>query len=260
MSTLRLISSMATKPLLADLVALYAQHHPGVQVQVESVGGVDAAKRVAGGEAFDVVFLASDAMGFVGLLSAVMGVGGGFILVPAMIYLLRMPTNVVVGTSLFQIIFVTAMTTLLQASDEAGERLPEYSRSLEALVDYYTSTLREVDRLQREFEQVLGEALAMEMESVAVVQQARASYRKALDEQPEDMGLLDALIELDAAAGDHPTAVARQDVHFGGTGEVLTLARLLMSSQGAAFQLQDRASPVRKTLPPGPAAMNWPPA
>ena len=45
---------------------------------------------------------------FVGILSAIMGVGGGFIMVPAMIYLLGMPTNIVVGTSLFQIIFVTA--------------------------------------------------------------------------------------------------------------------------------------------------------
>ncbi len=53
---------------------------------------------------------------FVGLLVAIMGVGGGFIMVPAMIYLLRMPTNVVVGTSLFQIVFLTAATTMLQAS------------------------------------------------------------------------------------------------------------------------------------------------
>ena len=44
---------------------------------------------------------------FVGVLSAIMGVGGGFIVVPAMIYLLRMPTNVVMGTSLVQIIVVT---------------------------------------------------------------------------------------------------------------------------------------------------------
>jgi len=51
----------------------------------------------------------------VGILSAVMGVGGGFILVPAMIYLLGMPTKVVVGTSLFQIIFVTAYTTVAHA-------------------------------------------------------------------------------------------------------------------------------------------------
>jgi uncharacterized membrane protein YfcA len=45
-----------------------------------------------------------------------MGVGGGFVIVPAMIYILRMPTNVVVGTSLFQILFVTALTTFLQAA------------------------------------------------------------------------------------------------------------------------------------------------
>jgi uncharacterized membrane protein YfcA len=53
---------------------------------------------------------------FVGLLAAIMGVGGGFIMVPAMIYLLRVPTNVVVGTSLFQIVFLTALTTVLHAT------------------------------------------------------------------------------------------------------------------------------------------------
>jgi len=52
---------------------------------------------------------------FVGLLAAIMGVGGGFVMVPAMIYLLGMPTSVVVGTSLLQIIFVTANVTLLQS-------------------------------------------------------------------------------------------------------------------------------------------------
>jgi uncharacterized membrane protein YfcA len=51
----------------------------------------------------------------VGVLSAIMGVGGGFIMVPAMIYLLGMETRVVVGTSLFQILFVTAATTLMHA-------------------------------------------------------------------------------------------------------------------------------------------------
>jgi uncharacterized membrane protein YfcA len=51
----------------------------------------------------------------IGLLSAVMGVGGGFMLVPAMIYLLGMPTAVVIGTSLFQVVFVTANVTFLQA-------------------------------------------------------------------------------------------------------------------------------------------------
>ncbi|MEO0360662.1 MAG: sulfite exporter TauE/SafE family protein [Pseudomonadota bacterium] len=52
----------------------------------------------------------------VGVLAAIMGVGGGFIMVPAMIYLLGMPTAVVVGTSLFQIIFVTGLTTILHAT------------------------------------------------------------------------------------------------------------------------------------------------
>ncbi|WGH80058.1 sulfite exporter TauE/SafE family protein [Jannaschia ovalis] len=53
---------------------------------------------------------------FVGVLAAIMGVGGGFIMVPAMIYLLGMPTKVVVGTSLFQIIFVTGFATLMHAT------------------------------------------------------------------------------------------------------------------------------------------------
>ena len=52
----------------------------------------------------------------VGILAAIMGVGGGFIMVPAMIYLLGMPTAIVVGTSLFQIIFVTSSVTFLQAT------------------------------------------------------------------------------------------------------------------------------------------------
>ena len=52
---------------------------------------------------------------FVGVLSAMMGVGGGFIMIPAMVYVLGMSTNVVVGTSLFQIIFVTANSTFFQS-------------------------------------------------------------------------------------------------------------------------------------------------
>lgn len=57
------------------------------------------------------------AIGFVvGTLAAIMGVGGGFVMVPAMIYILRMPTSVVVGTSLFQIFFVSSLTTVLQAA------------------------------------------------------------------------------------------------------------------------------------------------
>lgn len=52
----------------------------------------------------------------VGILAAIMGVGGGFIMVPAMIYILGMPTKVVVGTSLFQIIITTAFTTMMHAT------------------------------------------------------------------------------------------------------------------------------------------------
>jgi uncharacterized membrane protein YfcA len=52
---------------------------------------------------------------FVGWLTAIMGVGGGFLLVPALIYLLGVPTRIVIGTSVFQIVFVTAFTTVLQS-------------------------------------------------------------------------------------------------------------------------------------------------
>jgi uncharacterized protein len=52
----------------------------------------------------------------VGLLTAIMGVGGGFLLVPAMIYLMRIPTRIVIGTSTVQILCVTAYTTVLQAT------------------------------------------------------------------------------------------------------------------------------------------------
>ena len=51
----------------------------------------------------------------VGVLASIMGVGGGFIMIPAMIYIIRMPTSVVIGTSLYQIIFVTAIVTLLHS-------------------------------------------------------------------------------------------------------------------------------------------------
>ncbi|MGD2069493.1 MAG: sulfite exporter TauE/SafE family protein [Gemmatimonadota bacterium] len=56
-------------------------------------------------------------LGFlVGTLAAIMGVGGGFIMVPVMVYLLRMPMHVVVGTSLFQILFTCINVTVLQAT------------------------------------------------------------------------------------------------------------------------------------------------
>lgn len=56
-------------------------------------------------------------LGFgIGVLSAIMGIGGGFVLIPAMIYLLRMPTNVVVGTSLFQVLIVASLVVILQSA------------------------------------------------------------------------------------------------------------------------------------------------
>jgi uncharacterized membrane protein YfcA len=53
--------------------------------------------------------------GMVGILAAIMGVGGGFIMVPVMVYLLRMPMHVVVGTSLFQVLFTCIDVTIMQA-------------------------------------------------------------------------------------------------------------------------------------------------
>jgi len=56
-------------------------------------------------------------LGFlVGVLVSILGIGGGFFMIPAMIYILKMPTQVVVGTSLFQVIFVTANVTILHAT------------------------------------------------------------------------------------------------------------------------------------------------
>lgn len=54
--------------------------------------------------------------GMVGILAAIMGVGGGFIMVPMMVYLLRMPMHVAVGTDLFQILFTSAGITFMQAN------------------------------------------------------------------------------------------------------------------------------------------------
>lgn len=51
----------------------------------------------------------------IGVLVALMGIGGGFLMIPAMIYILRMPSSVVVGTSLFQIVFIASNATFLQA-------------------------------------------------------------------------------------------------------------------------------------------------
>ena len=61
-TTVRGISSMATRALLAELGSMYRQRVGGVEVEIESVAGVDAARRVAQGDAFDLVVLAADAI------------------------------------------------------------------------------------------------------------------------------------------------------------------------------------------------------
>lgn len=61
-SPLLMVSSMATNKVLAELIALHARQQPGAAVTLESVGGVDAARRVAAGEVFDAVVLGSDAL------------------------------------------------------------------------------------------------------------------------------------------------------------------------------------------------------
>lgn len=61
------------------------------------------------------IFLPISVGMFAGILVSLMGIGGGFVMIPAMIYILGMPTSVVIGTSLFQIVFITANVTLLQA-------------------------------------------------------------------------------------------------------------------------------------------------
>jgi hypothetical protein len=74
-----------------------------------------------------------------------------------------------------------AAADLIQACEDADRQLPDHSRSLEAVVDYYISNLREVDRLQREFEQAVGDSLDSEGNTERVIHQARQTYRKLVD-------------------------------------------------------------------------------
>jgi molybdate transport system substrate-binding protein len=87
---LKLISSMATRQVLAELAAIW-QQRSGVEVAIESVGGVDAAKRVQAGEAFDGVVLASDAIDKL--------VSGGQVLAGSRVDLVRSSVAVAVKAS-----------------------------------------------------------------------------------------------------------------------------------------------------------------
>jgi molybdate transport system substrate-binding protein len=114
MTTLCLISSMATKPLLADLVALYKHQAPEVEVRVESVGGVDAAKRVQAGEAFDGVVLASNAIDKL--------IGSGHVLVGSRADLVRSDVAVAVpaGASVPDISTEAALKAAVLAAPTLG--------------------------------------------------------------------------------------------------------------------------------------------
>ena len=86
----------------------HQRHHSWIQ-------GLPLRMRFRGSNLYISVIPPLVAGAMVGLLSAIMGVGGGFIMVPLMIYVIGMATGVVVGTSLFQIMFLTAATTLMHA-------------------------------------------------------------------------------------------------------------------------------------------------
>lgn len=94
------------------------RREPGARVKLHQhtwLHGLPVKVRFRKSKLYISVFLPLGLGFFVGILAALMGVGGGFIMVPAMIYILGMPTAMVVGTSLLQIIFVAVNVTMLQA-------------------------------------------------------------------------------------------------------------------------------------------------
>ncbi|GAB1471748.1 PglZ domain-containing protein [Chloroflexota bacterium] len=82
------------------------------------------------------------------------------------------------GENQVQWALVKSAFELVQKCDDVDAQLTDNSRSMEALVNYYVTTLREVDRLQREFEQSVGDALVVENHVDGVTRHARAAYRK----------------------------------------------------------------------------------
>ncbi len=116
-----LLGSLGTLMLIESIGAIRRANRPGARIERRRHGWVHAlplkVKFRTSGLYISVIppFVVGAS---VGILAAIMGVGGGFILVPAMIYLLGMPTKVVIGTSLFQATFVAGYTTLLQATTQ----------------------------------------------------------------------------------------------------------------------------------------------
>ncbi|UUX94742.1 substrate-binding domain-containing protein [Aquabacterium sp. J223] len=113
---LTLISSMATKPLLAELLALYEQRH-GRAVALTSIGGVDAAKRVAAGEPFDVVVLGADALAKLAAPAA-----GATVRPDSVTALVRSPTAIAVpaGTGMPDVTTEAALKAAVLAAPSLG--------------------------------------------------------------------------------------------------------------------------------------------
>lgn len=116
-----LLGIVGASMLIESISALRSASKPDVQPTQEVTGATGWMARLPLQMHFPVSRLQLSLIvpiliGFgVGILTSLMGVGGGFIMVPVMIYMLRMPTKVVVGTSLFQLLFTTAEVSILQA-------------------------------------------------------------------------------------------------------------------------------------------------
>lgn len=85
------------------------------------------------------------------------------------------------GENQTQWMLLQAGAGLIEVCDDAERQLPEHVRNLDALIDFYTGSLREVDRLQREFEQAAGNYVDIDNQMAEVTRRARAAYRQLVD-------------------------------------------------------------------------------
>jgi hypothetical protein len=95
-------------------------------------------------------------------------------------YILNQHTNNVwagIGESQVQWGLVDAALALCETCDDYERQLPDYSQNIDALIDFYVSSLREVDRLQREFEQSVSDTMASVSSMNEIIEKARSKYR-----------------------------------------------------------------------------------
>ncbi len=85
------------------------------------------------------------------------------------------------GENQAQWTLLQSAASLVESCDDADRQIPEHARTFDALLDYYVTSLREVDRLQREFEQLAGDYIDTDGQMAAVMTQARGAYRKIAD-------------------------------------------------------------------------------